>query len=147
MSVHLLRYVIIRDLENETAGFMVFRAQEEEARIIVQAKTPGNRTSLRALLVSGLDAGAALDLGLLHEEGGQITLEWQGATRLALWDAVALVEDWPLARLYAAGMMGTKVDISHRQLAEAAADFLKFPQTDALLRAAPPPQSVLGLPL
>lgn len=76
---------------------------------------------LRALLMAG--GGAVVDLGLVHRGA----LSWQGSFLRGGYHTLALVTDWPQARLVLWGYLKPWPGRTPESLQETAARYLRFP--------------------
>lgn len=122
-----MSYIVLQGVRSGVQGFVKLETQPDALGVTLCAQGLPPERPLRLLLLSAGEDGAALDLGG-GAASGEGSVQWsrqQPRVTLALWDAVALAEDWPSGKLAAVGHLGAASPLW--QLAETAAHFLSVP--------------------
>ncbi|MBE5803891.1 MAG: hypothetical protein E7316_05205 [Clostridiales bacterium] len=145
-------YVLLRPAAGQVSGFARVESQRGRGRLSIHAGHLPD-VPVRALLLAGEDQnGAVLDLGLLRPtEKHQAALCRDNIALHGGYHTLALVTDWPRARLLLYGWLRKQPCCTLWQMQETVARYLAVPAADSapapaeLPRKAPRP-SVLCLP-
>lgn len=123
-----VRYVLLKGTDACMQGHIRFETSVSNTKLTLHAEGCRPGCPLRILLISCGEEHAVLDVGPIVPSENGVVRETRSLPPLKLrhWDAVVLAEDWPSAKLTAAGWL-TGQSGARWRLQEAAARYLAVP--------------------